>query len=365
MRITIVTNIPTAYRTPLFDSIHERLKPDGNLTVIFGGRWEKTRQWTDSVVTEPEWDAVFAENSQINIGKRPIYANPRIAGTVARTKPDAVIIGGYAPWTYAVMAWCLVKRVPYLIWSGETPLSVSSGSATRLRRLPLARFAAGALAYGPAAAEYLRELGFVDSDTTVVGNGIDIDSFRHRVADARARGSDFRADLGAGAGRIVLSVGGKNIAAVLPIIDSLDEDVRLVVAGTERAGAEGRTIYTGRLDPERMPDLYASATCVVHTPLVDQWPHAINESLSAGLPVVASPWTGVPDSVLTGPGCSLVDPNDPKALRAGLEAALQVGAAADSTVRDAITAPLRDWDVPKMAERVVEAASAATGRARA
>ena len=356
MRITIVTNIPTAYRAPLFDSIHELLKPDGNLTVIFGGHWEKSRQWTDSVVTEPDWEAVFAKNSQINIGKRPIYANPQIAGTVARTKPDVVIIGGYAPWTYAVMAWCLVKRVPYLIWSGETLRSAAATKPARWRRLPLARYAAGALAYGPDAADYLRNLGFIDTNTTVVGNGIDIESFRARVEQARTSPTGLANRLGFAGRRVVLAVGAKNTEPVIGIADRLDGDVQLVIAGTETGvGVEGHALYTGRLNPELMPELYASATCVVHPTELDRWPHAINEALSAGVPVVASPHTAMPEATLTGPGCSIVDPADPEALLAALNSAVQVGATADEKIREAIRDPLRDWDVPKMAELVVKA----------
>jgi glycosyltransferase involved in cell wall biosynthesis len=108
----------------------------------------------------------------------------------------------------------------------------------------------------------------------------------------------------------------------------------------------------GRRTSDEMPSLYAMSDCLIHLAFADRWPHAINEALAAGLPVVASPDTGVPDEVLTGPGCARV-PRRVDAVVPALDRALRVGLESDAAVRDRITAPLRPWGVDRMAERFV------------
>ena len=361
MRLTVVTNIPTEYRNPLFDEIHRLLVSDGGeLTVLFGGESEKDRQWARPIAAGGGWSKAQVPHAQLHLGNHATYANPYVARMVAKSKPDVVVVGGYAPWTFAIVAWCWLTKTPYLVWSGETTFSAGRNRSARWRRQPIARLADGALAYGPAAAEYLQTLAFDSKRTTIVGNCIDIDSYRSRVTTARRSESDLAARIGiVGGNRILLSVGGKGISSVQAVADQLDDDIRIVICGTEQGSAGPRVIRVGKVSSDEMPDLYALADCVVHTPSIDQWPHAINESLSAGIPVVASPNTGVPDSILTGPGCAIVDPEDQSALLRAIAHGLEVGTSSDQSIRDAITEPLREWDVPRMAERFVNAAEQA------
>jgi len=355
MRLTIVTNIPAPYRLPLYAEIHQTLAEDGGgLTVIYGGHHARGRQWSPSASKDGAWHSIYLPHAQLRIGDRTTYVNPLVAREVAHSRPDVTIIGGYAPWTYAAAAWCRWRSVPYLLWSGETPANAERAGTPAWRRRPLIRRAAGALAYGPPARDYLLELGVPEATITVVGNGIDIEAFRARVAGARS--APERDGRDPAAGPTLLSVGGKGIDVVLDALEAVDPRSRLVVVGTDEERVEAHATFLGRLTHDGMPGLYASADCLVHTPVLDLWPHAINEALSAGIPVVASAHTGVPDSILAGPGCAIVDPQDPAALTAALRSAISIGATATPEVREAITAPLREWGVARMADRMVAAA---------
>jgi glycosyltransferase involved in cell wall biosynthesis len=360
VRVTLVTNLPSAYRTPLYSCLHELLVTrGGEFAVVYGAHTDRRVQWSAPQVDVGTAPSRFLRRGQLNVRGRTTYINPTVVAHLRETQPDVAILGGYAPWIYAAAAWCRLARVPYLVWSGETAQSARLHGTRARWRLPLLRRAAGFLAYGPAAAAYFRLLGLPEDSITVVGNGIDYAAYAARVEAGRPERDAFRASLGV-RGPAVLSVGGKGLGILLEALPLLDPNLELIVAGTAVQDLErGRIIEVGRLSAAEMPMLYAAADCLAHFPLVDFWPHAINEALAAGLPVVATGETGVPDELLSGPGCRIVT-REPEAIAAAIAFAVQAGAASSSELREAIRAPTANWHVGRMAQRIAEAAARAT-----
>jgi glycosyltransferase involved in cell wall biosynthesis len=371
VRLTIVTNVPAPYRIPLYERIDDLLRDrGGKLTVIYGARnlparksayATRGRQWEGGELPTGRVDSLFLADRPLTIAGRETYADPRVVRRLAAARPDVVIAGGFAPWIFFVAGWCVARRRPYLIWSGETVATARRHSYGSARRIPLCRAASGFVAYGPAAAEYLRSLGAGEPVTTVVGNGIDIGAFARAAEAARAERRALRRRFGL-QGQVILSVGGKNVDLVVEAARSLP-DTTVAVAGVEPpAPLPDGVVALGRLRRGEMPGVYVAADCVAH-PVIDRWPHAINEALAAGTPVVASPDTGVPDEMLTGPGCEIVR-WDPTALSAAFARSLAVSRETSPAIREAIRKPLERWDVGRMAERFVEAAGAAADRSR-
>jgi glycosyltransferase involved in cell wall biosynthesis len=363
VRLTIVTNTPAPYRIPLYERIDSLLRQrGGQLSVVYGARslaartsayTTRGRQWADTSPNVGQVESVFVREQPQRLRGRETYADPRVLRRLARTRPDVVIAGGFAPWIYLVAAWCRVRRRPYLIWSGETIATAACYGYSSRRRIPLCRGATGFLAYGPAAASYLRSLDVPDGAITVVGNGIDVQAFALAAESERWTRETVRAKLGL-EGRVILSVGGKNIDLVADAGRSLS-DTTVAVAGVDSSATlPVGVVALGHLPRAEMPGIYAAADCVAH-PVIDQWPHAINEALAAGTPVVASADTGVPPELLTGPGCAIVRPA-PEELRPALSRALEASSESSPELRDAIRRPLETWDVSKMAERFVIAA---------
>jgi glycosyltransferase involved in cell wall biosynthesis len=100
---------------------------------------------------------------------------------------------------------------------------------------------------------------------------------------------------------------------------------RLTVAGAgpERAplealaeglGLRDAVTFTGRLENERMADLYRDADLTLNPSLADNMPISILESLASGVPVVSTNVGGIPDLVQDGATASLVPPGDPEAM---------------------------------------------------
>jgi glycosyltransferase involved in cell wall biosynthesis len=72
--------------------------------------------------------------------------------------------------------------------------------------------------------------------------------------------------------------------------------------------------FIGRIDPERMPAVYADADVFVNASVVDNQPVSIIEALSAGLPVVSTPTGDIRFMLRDGDAGVLVPPDDPSAM---------------------------------------------------
>ena len=102
-------------------------------------------------------------------------------------------------------------------------------------------------------------------------------------------------------------------------------DARLTIAGSgperERLAALARSLgaadcvaFTGRIDNERIAELYRQADVSINSSLVDNMPNSILESLASGVPVVSTDVGGVRYVVEHGKTALLVPPGDAEAM---------------------------------------------------
>jgi glycosyltransferase involved in cell wall biosynthesis len=165
----------------------------------------------------------------------------------------------------------------------------------------------------------------------VVENVVDTDAF-HPPAEPRAKHAD-------GSARLL------NVAAFAPkkahadLLEALAELRRhrsgltldLVGAGETRAQVEARVhalgldsavTFHGEQSKPEVAELMRRADLFVLPSVFENLPCVLLESLASGLPFVATAVGGVPELV-DGPGGLLVPPEDPRALAAAIETALE------------------------------------------
>ena len=177
----------------------------------------------------------------------------------------------------------------------------------------------------------LRELG-VHAPIAVVPSAIDVERFAagRRSALVRARlGVTDEAPLALIVSRLGME---KNVELVLDALALLPQ-LRLAVVGegpqrtaleerARRLGVEGRVRFTGTLERDSLPDVYASVDAFVFPSTTDTQGLVLVEALAAGLRVVAADSAASRD-VLGGAG-RIVPPN-PAAIAAALREALAAG----------------------------------------
>jgi glycosyltransferase involved in cell wall biosynthesis len=118
-----------------------------------------------------------------------------------------------------------------------------------------------------------------------IGNGVDLARFRPRCGDERRAlrrsfGLPEDACLALFVGREAAK---KNLDVV---VAARPANATLVVCGAERALRDEDVINLGFVAYDRMPDLFACADLMVHAATGEGFPLAVQESISAGVPVV-------------------------------------------------------------------------------
>jgi glycosyltransferase involved in cell wall biosynthesis len=130
--------------------------------------------------------------------------------------------------------------------------------------------------------------------------------------------------------KIVLSVGAiqtrKNTARLIEAFESLDSSWRLVLAGSAGFGAEPilaraatnpRILVTGYVSSESLASWYARAMIFAFPSLDEGFGIPVLEAMAAGLPVVTSNRSALPE--VAGRAAILVDPEDTDALAQTLQ----------------------------------------------
>ena len=163
--------------------------------------------------------------------------------------------------------------------------------------------------------------------------------------------------------RVLLSVARltqqKGIDVAIRALPLLPEDTVLVVLGEgpERETLEGlaRELAVGNrvFLPGRVPDVAAwlrRATLLVHPARWEGFGLGVLEGMLAGLPVVASRVSSLPELVVDGETGVLVRPDDPSALALGVAKALELPRLGEAGRERA----LREFSIARMADRTAE-----------
>ncbi|MGH2727533.1 MAG: glycosyltransferase family 4 protein [Actinomycetota bacterium] len=112
----------------------------------------------------------------------------------------------------------------------------------------------------------------------------------------------------------------------------LDPDLRLVLAGPDKLGAdrvrrtvtelglERRVRFLGYVEKPELARLYRGAECMVFPSRFEGFGLPVLEAMACGTPVVASRATSIPE--IAGDAAVLVEPGSPEALAAGVRDAL-------------------------------------------
>lgn len=163
----------------------------------------------------------------------------------------------------------------------------------------------------------------------VIYNGVDVQKFKpNGDRDGLRRELAVEREQ-----KVILYVGRlyhrKGLATLLQSMSTVAkrfEDVKLIVSGkgfrknelnlrglTGKLGIEDNVMFLGYFPDEKLPDLYAASDIFVLPALYENFPFAILEAQSTGLPVISTKVGGIPE-FLTEENGLLVEPSDPEQL---------------------------------------------------
>ncbi|TML95109.1 MAG: glycosyltransferase [Actinobacteria bacterium] len=327
IRVTVVSPEPTPYRAPLFDRI--AALPELELTVIYAARTVASRPWT----VEPQHPSVFLGGIDLPVARSVVRhdypVTPGIFAALRGSRPHVVVVSGWSTFAaQAAVAWCRLRRVPYVLHveSHDLERRAAWRRAVKGAVVPrLVRRAASVLAVGTAARDSLLAYGARPERVRTFADTVDVPAWIER-ADGLARQRSDDEVVVLCVARLVPDKGVDVL--VRAIAEAGDERLRLVVAGggseaarlAELADELGvRLTIRGDLAEDALAQEYVDADVFALLSWHEPWAVVVNEAAASGLPLVLSDRVGAARDLLReGENGFLVPAGDVFAAAAGL-----------------------------------------------
>ena len=325
-RLVILTEIIAPYRIPVFNALAAR--PDVDLHVIFLSETDPAlRQWHVNK-QGIRFSFEVLPSTRVRVGRHKILLNRGVRAALGRARPQVLLCGGYNyPASWSAAYWARRRNIPLLLWSESTALDARNlrGTVEWLKR----RFRSLSTAFlvpGISARDYLFALGVPAAKVFLAPNAVDVEFYSSRAAQARASADAVRSRFNLPlryflyVGRLVRE---KGVFDLLDAYSALDDPSRsqigLVFVGdgparlelVRRAAHFGSVRFTGFLQKEEAPAVYALAEALVLPTHSDTWGLVVNEAMSCGLPVNVSQVAGcAADLVIEGQTGFLFPPHE-------------------------------------------------------
>ncbi len=305
--VVLVTNIPTPYRIPLFNTLDRLLKSQGTfLVVVFGAQSYDRRKWIVGMEEcEFEYYVLMSESKQ-NGGnpERVAFSYTGLVRLLSTLAPRVVIAPGYSAATMKIAAWSLLKGFPFVIWSGSVYKRGRFDSPwRRVQRKALAAMASAVVVYGTAAKQYAAQLGVPEQKIFTAINTVDTAFFAARTAEIRSslpeRSTRHLTYIGYLSPRKQVQV---LLEALVDLARERDDFLLDVVGDGEdleslesfvRQNRLSRHVrFHGYQQKDTLPEFLAQSHGFLFQTGFDIWGLVLNEAMAAGVPCIASEHAG-------------------------------------------------------------------------
>lgn len=313
-KIVLITNIPNAYRIPLFNELNKQFAESNyELVVIFAAGGYNRRKSVISM-TDCTFKYIILGSEGITPGadeEKTYFNYDGLSKALKDEKPHRIIVSGFSRATLKVWWYAKLHRIKYIIWSGAIKKKGRNDSALRnLMRTFLTKSASSCIAYGTLAKEYLQQLGASSSHTTIGINTVDTQFFRNATAAARLNNKPDSKHHLTFTGYLVPR---KNVMALLKVIQHLaakrtDFCLDVIGDGTDKPELEAFVKqqkledfvkFHGFRQKEELPELLAMSDLFLFQTGFDIWGLTLNEAMAAELPCIASVHAGAAKDLIT------------------------------------------------------------------
>lgn len=301
-KILVVSNIPTPYRIPLFNLLHERLKSRGiQLKVLFAALGYARRKWMNDMKT-CRFDYSLLKPTRLKLGKsgKVLFLYSGLFKEMRDEKPEVVIVIGFSLATLKIWLLSFVKKVRFIIWSGAINTKGRKDSSIRrtFRRM-LIRRAIGFIAYGIKAKEYLLSLGAAQESVEIAVNTTDTEFYRKEALARRTKSPWASEKKLLYIGHLTYKKRIDHLFAAVRILIQKRQDFRLVIVGdgphkpvlaelAERMNISDFISFEGFRQKPEIPGYLALAACFLFPSEYDIWGLVLVEAMAAGVPCISS-----------------------------------------------------------------------------
>ncbi len=314
--VTLVTNIPSPYREPVYTRV-EKMLGNGGFNVIYCQKKESDREWD---IIEGGYgrfflkERVFKYRNQV---LRHVHFNPEVWSVLNSLDPNMVITNGYNPTHLLAFLWCIFKRKKHIAMTdGWLTFESNLTIFHRIIRRIVLRRSSAFIGASEASLELFKAYGALPGACFRSHLCADNESF-----DGRKGYSERTYDI-MYCGQLTKTKNMAFFGKVCIELSKTKRDIRILICGNgperdsllrelQKGGVE--YFYPGFVSTEQLPSYYESARILLFPTLIECWGVVVNEACAAGTVVVSSKFTAaVPELIenkITGFVCDL-DLND-------------------------------------------------------
>lgn len=374
--VVLLTNFVAPHKRPMYLELSRLV---AKLTVLISTPMEPNRRWN------PNWDGIDVRVLRTaTIRQRwrhpagftdPAYVHVpwNTVGVLKRLQPDAVIAGELGIRTLLATLYArLVRRTPLVLFAGLSEHTERGrGWSRRLLRRWLTRRADAFAVNGESGARYLQSLGCPAESITRVFYPTLPGQFDHLPLARDPQDAHHLLFVG----QLIERKG------VLPFTQALvrwalanpHRRVRftLVGSGPQQGALQAIELpanlelqLLGQCDYERVAQAFGEAGMFAFPSLADDWGMAVNEALTAGLPVLGSVYSQAVDELcVTGETGWRFRADRPREMDEALDAAMSTSPEQLAVMRAAARQRVADLTPHNAARRLVEAVRSAVDAA--
>jgi glycosyltransferase involved in cell wall biosynthesis len=290
--IVIVTNMPTPYRTPIYELVSKN--KNFNLNLIYCTKRESNRKW---VVDKASFSEFFLKSNYATKkdGFNFVHNNYDVFYYLKKIKPDLIITCGYNPTHLYAFAYSLFKHIPHVsmtdCWDhSEKSLSILH----RLVRKMVFKYTSKWVIPGSKGLKHLTSnYGISDKDIIQIPLCADTERNLLKKKCLSERDIDF------------IYVGNleirKNPVLFIESCNSLQQKtaskINFTIVGEGPLNALCNELsqkyklnmtFTGNVPPDEVIEYLARSKFMVFPTALDAWGLVVNEALSCGTPVISS-----------------------------------------------------------------------------
>lgn len=313
-KVTLITNIPSPYRIPLWDE----LKKLYNLNVICISKNEKNRKWN----TENRHYISFLKSYHLFFQKRDWALHFSFPLTLffrlVKQNPNVILITGYDSFQYwEALVYAKIFRKNKVMWNGSTLLS--SRSKNKVINLIKGYFINSFdsyYTYGTQATKYIESFG-INSKKIVTGtNTIDTNLYKTHTSDDSQQDTIIKFLY---VGQLIERKGLYNTIKAFANLDYSNWKLTIVGSGEDEHmlkelvkeyKLEDKIIFVGYKQKDEIIDFYSKANVFLMPSYNEVWGLVLNEALASGLFCLSSKYAGATfDLIKNGENGYIIDPN--------------------------------------------------------
>jgi len=292
MKITIITNIPTPYRDPVYQKLAKFKEVE--LLVLFCSPSEPNRQWE---IGSLNFSYKFL-NTKTNTYR---HFNWNIINELRNIKPDVVITSGINPTMLFAWIWSVLKRKKHISFSDANKHSESDlGYFHKLTRKMVFNTSSAFIGASDKTLDLFKIYNVDESKFFKSCLAIDNESFRPKKAVNKKYDLLFCGQFNDRKNPLFFVEIAKAINEIIP-----GTRVLLIGNGPQKLQAieklkDYKIMYddVGFVQPYDIIQYYQMSKLFIFPSKKDPWGLVANEALAAGLPVLVSSRVGVADELV-------------------------------------------------------------------